>query len=148
MSAILPVEALKKTFTHLQSLPMDPDTQITVELTLWLHTCRCLSIMTLMVNCTPLHSLRTFLPLELNYDVHDKELLAIWSSNDATLLEGSGLPIDVVTITGICNTFQWPKSSHINKHVGPNTFLFHLVILSVPENSDKPNALTRWGHLS
>src|SRR5882724_1642224 len=25
-------------------------------------------------------------------------------------------------ITGICNTFQQPKSSRVDKHVGPNTF--------------------------
>ena len=42
---------------------------------------------------------RTFTATELNYDVHDKELLAIFEAFKAWrhYLEGSGTPIDVVT---------------------------------------------------
>ena len=41
----------------------------------------------------------TFTPLELNYDIHDKELLTIFKAFKTWrhFLEGSGTPIDVVT---------------------------------------------------
>src|SRR5882724_2309559 len=44
-------------------------------------------------------------------------------------------------ITGTCNTFQRPKSLHIGKHDGPNTFLDSTSsFASVPENSE-PNPM-------
>src|SRR5882724_9584692 len=52
-----------------------------------------------MANCTPLHSIPEPFQLELNYDVHDKELLAIFEAFKRWwhYLEGSALLIDVVT---------------------------------------------------
>jgi RNase H-like domain found in reverse transcriptase len=43
---------------------------------------------------------RTFTGAELNYDLHDKELLAIFEAFQCWrhYLEGSGSPIDVVTV--------------------------------------------------
>src|SRR5882724_5164686 len=42
-------------------------------------------------------------------------------------------------ITGTCNTFQRPKSSHVGKHDGPNTFLDSTSsFVSVPESLE-PN---------
>src|SRR5882724_11139935 len=46
-------------------------------------------------------------------------------------------------ITGTCNTFQRPKSSHVGKHDGLNT-LFNLIIRFCPGKlGTKPDALTR-----
>jgi hypothetical protein len=41
----------------------------------------------------------TFSPAELNYDIHDKELLAIFEAFKSWrhYLEGAGTPIDIVT---------------------------------------------------
>src|SRR5882672_3484028 len=44
-------------------------------------------------------------------------------------------------IIGICNTFQQPKSSRVDKHVGPNIFLASTSSsASIPENSE-PNLM-------
>jgi len=82
-----------------------------------------LSIMTSNGELHPIvfHS-QTFSALELNYDVHDKKLLTIFEAFKQWrhYLEGSGLPIDVVTdhwnlqyfsTTKIltCRQAQWSK---------------------------------------
>jgi len=73
-------------------------------------------------DCTLLHSIRLF-ALELNYDVHDKEILAILKlSNDGDIIEGSGLPIDVVTITGFAILFN-NQNPHVLTSTLVNTFL-------------------------
>jgi len=95
-------EALKNVFTTAPVLThWIPDTQIMVETDASDYALTAvLSITTRMVNCTPLafHS-RTFSAPELNYDVHDKELLAIFEAFKwwRHYLEGSSLLIDVVT---------------------------------------------------
>src|SRR5882724_6979419 len=44
-------------------------------------------------------------------------------------------------ITGTCNTFQRPKSSHVSKHDGPNTFPDSTSsFISIPENLE-PNPM-------
>src|SRR5882724_6642641 len=90
---------------------------------------------------------RTFSALELNYDVHDKELLAIFEAFKRWqhYLEGSGLLIDVVTdhwnlqyfsTTKIftCRQAQW--SEYLSG--------FNLIICFHPGKlGTKPDALTR-----
>ena len=68
---------------------------------------------------------RTFTSPELNYDTHDKELLAIFDAFRVWrhFLEGSASPIDVVTDQKILNILPLQKSSHVAKLAGPNTFV-------------------------
>ena len=142
--------ALKKAFTTAPILThFIPDTPITVEMdTLDYAVAGILSI-----TCTDseIHPVtfysRTLTAPELNYDTHDKELLAIFEAFQAWrhYLEGSGSPIDMVTdhknleyfstskvLT--CQQAQWSK------------FLsqFHLIIHFCPGKlSTKPDTLTR-----
>jgi len=121
MSAILPLKHLRRLSPQLPSLPLDPDTQITVEtdtptthLLLSFHY-------NPMANCTPLHPLLDFSAPELNYDVHDKELLAIFeASNDVTLSRRLGLQLTWSLITRICNTF------HDKTHALTSTLVWYL----------------------
>src|SRR5882724_11621197 len=102
MSAIPPLKHLKKAFTTAPVLThWIPDTQITVETNASDYALAAvLSITTSNGELHPIafHS-RTFSALELNYDIHDKELLAIFEAFKQWrhYLEGSGLMIDVVT---------------------------------------------------
>jgi len=78
-----------------------PDTQLVVETDASDYALAAiLSIMTKNNEIHPVafHS-RIFSALELNYDVHDKELLAIFEAFKIWryYLEGSALPINVVT---------------------------------------------------
>src|SRR5467141_2836316 len=107
----LAFEALKKAFTTALVLThWIPDTQITVKTDASDYAlATVLSITTLNgeLHLIAFHS-RTFSAPELNYDVHDKELLAIFEAFKRWqhYLEGSGLPIDMVTDHRTCNTFQ------------------------------------------
>src|SRR5882672_6199313 len=89
----------------------------------------------------------TFSTLELNYDVHDKELLAIFEAFKQWqhYLEGSGLPIDVVTDHRNLQYFSTTKTptcrqAHWSKYLSG----FNLIIRFRPRKlGTKPNALTR-----
>jgi len=95
-------EALKKAFTTALVLThWIPDTQITVETDASDYALTAvLSILTPNGNLHPIafHS-QTFSAPELNYDVHDKELLTIFEAFKQWqhYLKGSGCLIDVVT---------------------------------------------------
>src|SRR5882672_6002513 len=95
-------KALKKAFTTAPVLThWIPDTQITVETDASDYALAAvLSITTPNGELHPIafHS-RTFSTLELNYDVHDKELLAIFEAFKRWrhYLKGSGLLTDMVT---------------------------------------------------
>jgi len=90
---------------------------------------------------------RTFSTLELNYDVHNKELLAIFEAFKIWqhYLEGSALPIDVVTdhknleyfsTTKVLTCQQARWSEYLSQ--------FNLVIRFRPRRlGTKPDALTR-----
>src|SRR5882724_6436283 len=143
-------EALKKAFTTAPVLThWIPDTQITVETDASDYALAAvLSIMTSDGDLHPIafHS-RTFSALELNYDVHDKELLAIFEAFKRWrhYLEGSGLPIDVVTdhrnlqyfsTTKILTRRQARWSEYLSR--------FNLVIRFRPGKlRTKPDTLTR-----
>src|SRR5882724_2707014 len=137
-------EALEKAFTTALVLThWLLDTQITVETDASNYALAAvLSIMTSNGELHPIefHS-RTFSAPELNYDVHDKELLAILKlSNDGNITSKA---LDFRStwslITKTCNTLQRPKSSHVGKHDGPNTFPDSTSsFVSTPESSE-PN---------
>src|SRR5882724_5759076 len=118
-------EALKKAFTSALVLThWIPDTQITVETDASDYAiATVLSITTPDGNLHPIaFHFRTFSSLELNYNVHDKELLAIFEASNNANITSKVLDFQLMCspITGICNTFQRPKSSRIDKHVGQN----------------------------
>src|SRR5882724_7166421 len=143
-------ETLKKAFTTALVLThWIPDTQITVET----DTSDCaltavFSTTTLNGKLHPIafHS-RTFSAPELNYDVHNKELLAIFEAFKQWrhYLKGSGLPIDMVTdhrnlqyfsMTKILTCWQARWSKYLSG--------FNLVIRFRPGKlRTKPDALTR-----
>jgi len=151
MSAILPLKHLKRLSPQLWSLPLDPGHSNTVRLMPSdTHSC-CPFITTLRQLASYCIPLLDFSAQKLNYNVHDKEpsqflKLSTWGH----YLKGSGLPINVVTDHWICNTFQWPKSSHVTSHVGLKYLSgFNLIIHFHPGKlGTKPDALTNDGHLS
>ena len=94
--------ALKKAFTTAPILThFIPDTPITVETDALDYAVT--GILSITCADSEIHPVafysRTLTALELNYDMHDKELLAIFEAFWAWrhYLEGSGSPIDVVT---------------------------------------------------
>src|SRR5882672_12508820 len=89
----------------------------------------------------------TFSTLELNYDVHDKELLAIFEAFKQWqhYLEGSGLPIDMVTNHQNLQYFSMTKIlMHQQACWSEYLSSFNLIIRFHPRKlRTKPNALTR-----
>src|SRR5882672_1182394 len=143
-------EALKKAFTKALVLThWILDTQITVKTDAFDYTlATVLSITTPNGELHPIafHS-RTFSTLELNYNVHDKELLVIFEAFKRWrhYLKGSGLPIDMVTnhwnlqyfsTTKILTCRQARWSEYLSR--------FNLIIRFHPRKlGTKPDALTR-----
>ena len=83
MSAILPLKHLKKVFTTVPVLThWIPDIQITVETDASDYTLT--SVLSIMTPDGKFHPIAfhswTFSTLELNYDVHNKELLTIFEA--------------------------------------------------------------------
>jgi RNase H-like domain found in reverse transcriptase len=94
---------------------------------------------------------RTFSDTELNYDTHDKELMAIYEAFKAWrhYLEGTEVPIDVVTdhknLEYFCTTQILSR-----RQARWSTFLsvFNMVIRFHPGRLEtKPDALTHWPNL-
>ena len=89
---------------------------------------------------------RTFSTMELNYDVHDKELLAIFDAFKIWrhYLEGSTFPVDVVTDYKNLKYFSITKIlSWHQAHWSEFLSGFNMVICFCPGHlSTKPNALT------
>src|SRR5882724_439977 len=143
-------EALKKAFTTAPVLThWIPDTQITVETDASNYALAAvLSITTSNGELHPIvfHS-RNFSALELNYDVHNKELLTIFEAFKQWqhYLEGSGLPIDVVTDHQNLQYFSMTKiltcrQARWSKYLSG----FNLIIRFHPGKlGTKPDALTR-----
>jgi len=143
-------EALKKAFTTAPVLThWILDTQITVETDASDYAlATVLSIMTPDGDLHPIafHS-RTFSAPELNYDVRDKELLAIFEAFKQWrhYLKGSGLPIDVVTDHWNLQYFSMTKIL-TRRQARWSEYLsgFNLVIRFHPGKlGTKPDALTR-----
>jgi len=90
---------------------------------------------------------QTLTALELNYNTHDKELLAIFEAfwNWCHYLEGSASPIDIVTDHKNLEYFSTSKVlSHWQARWSGFLSQFNLVIHFCPGKLDaKPDALTR-----
>ena len=134
---------LKKAFTTTPVLThWIPDTQITVKTDASDYALAAiLSITTPSGELHPIvfHS-QMFTSPECNYNVHDKELLAIIEAftHWRHYLKGSGTPIDIVTDHWNLQYFPLPKSSHVNRHVGRNSFPPSILLyVSVPENLER-----------
>ncbi|KAJ3473163.1 hypothetical protein NLI96_g13105 [Meripilus lineatus] len=141
---------LKQAFTSAPVLAhWIPDSQIVVETDASDYALGAiLSIFSADSDIHPIafHS-RTFTPPELNYDIHDKELLAIFEAFKVWrhYLEGSALPVDVVTdhknltyfsTTKILTRCQARWSEYLSQ--------FNLVVRFRPGRlGTKPDALTR-----
>src|SRR5882724_3148748 len=97
-----------------------------------------------MVNYTPLHSTPGPFPLRnstmMSTTKSSSRFLKLSNDGDITS-KALDFRSTWSPITGTCNTFQRPKSLHVGKHNGPNTFLDSTSsFVSVPENSE-PNPM-------
>src|SRR5882724_10512515 len=127
MSAISPLKHLKRLSPQLQSLPIGSRTLKSQSrlMPLTMHSPLSFQLRLLMVACTLLHSTPgLFLPqnsIMMSMTKSYSQFLKL--SNDGNITS-KALDFQLMwsLITGICNTFQQPKSSHIDKHIGLNTF--------------------------
>ena len=143
-------EALKSTFTSAPILThWIPNKPIIVETDASDYALG--AILSIQTNSGEIHPVafhsRTFMALELNYDTHDKELLAIFEAFHIWrhYLEGSSIPIDVVmdhknleyfSTTKVCTRCQARWSKYLAQ--------FNLVIRFRPGRlGTKPDSLTR-----
>jgi len=146
----LAFETLKKAFTTAPVLThWIPDTQIVVETDASDYALA--AVLSIIHSNGELHPIafhsRTFTAPELNYDVHDKELLAIFEAFKRWrhYLEGSTLPIDVVTDHRNLQYFSTTKIL-TRRQARWSEYLsaFNLVIRFRPGKlGTKPDALTR-----
>ena len=85
---------------------------------------------------------RTFTRSELNYNVHDKELLAIYEAFKSWhhYLEGSTFPVDVIT-TKTWNILLPQKSSPNDKPVGPNIYQISILLLYFDQDASAPSLM-------
>src|SRR5882724_9605666 len=128
MSAILPLKHLKTLSPQLWSLPIGSQTLKSQSrlMPLTMHSPLSFQLQLPMVTCTLLHSTPgLFLPWNsttMSMTKSYSQFLKLSNDGDIT---SKALDFQSMwsLITGICNTFQQPKSSHTDKHVGPNTFL-------------------------
>src|ERR1700733_9633284 len=143
-------EKLKEEFTHAPVLThWVPDAQIIVETDASDYALAAiLSIHTTDGDIHPVafHSC-SFNPTELNYDTHDKELLAIFEAfkHWRQYLKGSGHPVDVVTDHRNLEYFSTTKLL-THRQACWSEFLsqFNMVIRFHPGKlGAKPDALTR-----
>ncbi|CDO69315.1 hypothetical protein BN946_scf184976.g34 [Trametes cinnabarina] len=142
--------ALKKAFTSAPILHhWEPDRQITVETDASDYAIA--GILSITTESGELHPVafhsRTLSGAELNYDTHDKDLLAIFECFKTWrhYLEGSGTPIDVVTDHKNLEYFSTTKLL-TRRQARWSEFLsqFNLVIRFRPGKlGAKPDALTR-----
>src|SRR5882724_10108868 len=148
MSAILPLKHLKRLSLQLQSLPIGSQT-LTVKTDASDYALA--AVLSIMTPDGDLHQIafhsRTFSAPKLNYDVHDKELLAIFEAFKQWqhYLEGSGLPINMVTDHQNLQYFPMTKIlTHQQAHWSKYLSGFNLVIHFHPRKlRTKPNSLTR-----
>ncbi|EEB88861.1 hypothetical protein MPER_13116 [Moniliophthora perniciosa FA553] len=143
-------DTLKEAFTRAPILThWEPDRQITVETDASDYAIA--AILSITLDDGQIHPVaflsRTLHAAELNYDTHDKELLAIFEAFKTWrhYLEGSGSPIDVVTDHKNLEYFSTTKLL-TRRQVRWSEYLsaFNLVIRFRPgRQGGKPDALTR-----
>ncbi|KAJ3487209.1 hypothetical protein NLI96_g3698 [Meripilus lineatus] len=141
-------DTLKQVFTSASVFAhWIPDSQIVVETDMFDYTLGAiLSIFSADFDIYPIafHS-HTFIPPELNYDIHDKELLAIFETFKiwCHYLEGSALPMDVVTNYKNLTYFSTIKIlTHHQACWSKYLFQFNLVVHFCPGRlGTKPDVL-------
>src|SRR5882724_1700810 len=127
MSATLPLKHLKRLSPQLRSLPIGFRTlELQSRLTpLTMHSPLSFPLRLPMVICTLLHSTPGhFLPrnsITMSMTKSCSQFLKLSNDGDITS-KALDFRSTWSPITGICNTFQRPKSSHVNKHDSLNTF--------------------------
>src|SRR5882724_4327458 len=146
MSAVQPLKHLKRLSPQLWSLPIGSQTLKSPSklMHLIMHLLLYFQLQTQMANCTRLHSTpEHFLPqnsITMFMTKSYSRFLKLSNVGDI-ILKALHSQSTWSPIIGICNTFQQPKSSHIGKHDGPNTFpLSTSSFVSVLENS-APNPM-------
>src|SRR5882724_10683067 len=128
MSAIQPLKHLKRLSPQLRSLPIGSRTlKLQSRLTPpTMHSPLSFPLRLPMAICTLLHSTPGhFQPrnsITMSMTKSCSQFLKLSNDGDITL-KALDFRSTWSPITGICNTFQRPKSSRVDKHVGPNTFL-------------------------
>jgi hypothetical protein len=143
-------DKLKEEFTHAPLLThWVPDSQIVVETDASDYALA--TILSIHSSDGEIHPItfhsHSFNPAELNYDTHDKELLAIFEAfkHWCQYLEGSGTPVDVVTDHKNLEYFTTTKL--LTRHQAQwSKFLsqFNMIIRFRPGKLGvKPDALTR-----
>ena len=143
-------ETLKHAFTHAPILAhWEPDRQLIVETDASDYAIA--GILSIVLDEGEIHPVaflsRTLHDAELNYDTHDKELLAIFEAFKAWrhYLEGAGTPIDVVTDHKNLEYFGTTKIL-TRRQVRWSEYLhqFNMVIRFRPGKlGGKPDAITR-----
>ena len=143
-------DALKHAFTNAPILAhWEPNRKLTVETDASDYAVA--AILSITLDDGEIHPIaflsRTLQAAELNYDTHDKELLAIFEAFTAWrhYLEGSGDPIDVVTDHKNLEYFATTKIL-TRRQVRWSEYLhqFNMVIQFRPGKlGEKPNAITR-----
>ncbi|KAF8232139.1 DNA/RNA polymerase [Tricholoma matsutake] len=146
-------EKLKQEFTHAPILMQwVPDSQMVLKTDASDYALAAiLSVYTMdgEIHLVAFHS-RSFNPTELNYDTHDKELLAIFEAFKHwwQYFEGSANPVDVVTNHKNLEYFSTTKLlTHRQARWSEYLSQFNLVIRFHPRKLEaKPDMLTRcWG---
>ena len=144
-------QALKSTFTSAPVLThWVPDKPIIVETDASDYALG--AILSIQTNSGEIHPVAfhscTFSAPELNYDTHDKELLAIFEAFRVWqhFLEGSGTPIDVVTDHKNLEYFPTTKVlTRRQAHWSEYLSQFNLIICFRPGKlGTKPDSLTRY----
>src|SRR5882724_11133091 len=127
MSAIQPLKHLKRLSPQLRSLPigswtlkspLNPTHLIT-------HLLLYFQLQTQMANCTQLHSTPKHFPPQnsiMMFTTKSYSQFLKLSNNGDIILKALHSRSMCSLIIRICNTFQQPKSSHVGKHNGLNTF--------------------------
>src|SRR5882724_8278154 len=127
MSAIQPLKHLKRLSPQLRSLPIGSQTlKLQLRLTpLTMHSPLSFPLRLVMAICTLLHSTPGhFQPqnsITMSMTKSYSQFLKLSNDGDITS-KALDFRSTWSPITGICNTFQRPKSSHVNKHDSLNTF--------------------------
>src|SRR5882724_2253898 len=127
MSAIQPLKHLKRLSPQLRSLPIGSRTlkSPSKQMHLIMHSPLYFQLQHQMANCTRLHSTpEHFLPQNSIMMFMTKSYLQFLKLSNIGDIISKALHSRLMwsPITRICNTFQRPKSLHVDKHNGPNTF--------------------------
>src|SRR5882724_2279870 len=136
-------EALKKAFTTALVLThWIPDTQITVETDASDYALA--AVLSITTSNGELCSTPRPFPLQnsnMTSTTKSSSRFLKLSNDDDITSKALDFRSTWSLITGTCNTFQQPKSSHVGKHNGPNTFPDSTSSFVSPPESSEPNPM-------